>query len=146
MNVLFTDAVFIDTGAFYAVADTSDSRHLEAVAAFQARGSAGDLVTSDHVVVETWLLIRARLGRAAAMRFWDSMGTGVVGVLGVTSRDFARARRIAREWHDQEFSLVDCTSFSVMERLGIEEAFAFDSHFRIYRHGPHRRKAFRIIP
>ncbi len=139
-------ALFVDTGAFYATADRSDLHHAEAATTFKARGSCGDLVTSDHVVVECWLLIRARLGRGAAMRFWDAMGTGVVGVVGVTSADFIRARQIALAWPDQDFSIIDCTSFASMERLGIHEAFTFDAHFRLYRYGRARRSAFRIVP
>ncbi len=138
--------LFVDTGAFYAVADASDRHHADAAATFTTRAATGDLVTTDHVVVETWCLLRARLGRPAAMRFWDAMATGVVKVLGVASEDFVRARAIAREWSDQPFSLVDCTSFAVMERTRIEEAFAFDAHFKVYRHGPRRRTGFRLVP
>jgi hypothetical protein len=39
---------------------------------------AGDLVTSDYVFVESWCLIRARLGRGAAMKYWDAMQSNVV--------------------------------------------------------------------
>ncbi len=74
------------------------------------------------------------------------MGSGVVSVVGVSSADFVRARQIARNWPDQAFSIVDCTSFAAMERLRVHEAFAFDSHFRVYRYGRSREKAFRIVP
>jgi predicted nucleic acid-binding protein len=47
---------------------------------------------------------------------------------------------------DQTFSLVDCTSFAVMERHGIEEAFTLDRHFRLYRYGPGHRKSFGVLP
>jgi predicted nucleic acid-binding protein len=139
-------ALFVDTGAFYAVADRSDAHHAAAATTFTARATAGDLVTTDHVVVETWLLLRARLGRHAALRFWDAMENGVVRVLGVDGAVFARARQLAREWPDQEFSIVDCTSFAVMERAGIDEAFAFDRHFRIFRLGPARDRAIHVVP
>lgn len=33
---------------------------------------------------------------------------------------------------DHLFSFVDCTSFVIMERLGINHAFAFDHHFDEY--------------
>ena len=139
-------ALFVDTGAFYAAADVSDEHHAAAAASFAARGRAGDLVTSDYVFVESWMLLRARLGRDAAIRWWDAMRTGVVRTFGVTSLDLGRAREIARDWPDQDFSLVDCVSFAVMERLRIEEAFAFDSHFQLFRFGPERRRAFTVVP
>jgi predicted nucleic acid-binding protein len=79
------------------------------------------------------------------MKFWDAMHRGVVRALGVTSADLIRARRIAGDWKDQDFSLVDCTSFALMERLDIVEALAFDAHFRVYRFGPGRRHALRVF-
>lgn len=138
--------IFVDTSAFYAAADRSDRHHAIAAATFTARGTSGDLTTTDHVIVETWCLMNARLGRACAMRFWDALSGGVVKVLGVGSADLQRARRIVRDFPDQPFSLVDCTSFAVMERLGIGDAFAFDSHFRVFRHGPRHGRAFRVLP
>lgn len=138
--------LLVDTSGFYAVADRSDAHHEEARAVFLARGSLGDLVTTDHVVVETWMLLRARLSRPAAMRYWDGVMTRAVRVLGVTGAEFARAHRIASSWPDQDFSLVDLTSFATMERRGIDEVLAFDDHFRIYRFGPRRRRAFRVLP
>ncbi|MBI2896636.1 MAG: hypothetical protein HYY06_23970 [Deltaproteobacteria bacterium] len=97
-------------------------------------------------MVETWCLVRARLGREAALTYWDAMRHGVVRVVGVTSTDLARAHAIVCEWPDQDFSLVDCTSFALMERLHILEAFAFDDHFRVYRTGPKRRQPWLVIP
>jgi predicted nucleic acid-binding protein len=138
-------AIFVDTGAFYALADRGDRNHRTARNVFEARGTAGDLVTSDYVFVESWCLIRARLGRDAAMKFWDAMQSGVVTTYGVTSSDLARARAVASSWQDQDFSLIDCTSFALMERLKVDEALAFDNHFRIYRFGSKRQRAFRII-
>jgi len=138
-------AIFVDTGAFYAVADSADRNHAAARNAFETRGMAGDLVTSDYVFVESWCLIRARLGRAAAMQYWDAMQSDVVKTYGVTSKDLANARAIASSWPDQDFSLIDCTSFALMERLRLDEALAFDKHFRVYRYGSSRRRAFRIV-
>ena len=45
----------------------------------------------------------------------------------------------------QDFSLVDRTSFAVMERLGLVRAASFDNHFAIYRFGRNRDRAFEIL-
>jgi uncharacterized protein len=143
---LFVNDLFVDTSAFYALANLADTHHAAAVGAFGSAVGQYDLTTSDHVVVETWCLIRARLGRAAAMRFWDGFDGGVIKLVGVTGEDFRRGRAIAQEWPDQAFSIVDCTSFALIERLDIRQAFAFDKHFRIVRLGWRRRRALEIMP
>ena len=33
-----------------------------------------------------------------------------------------------------------------MERLDVVDAFAFDAHFRVFRYGPLRRRAFSVVP
>lgn len=138
-------ATFVDSGAFYALADKGDRHHSAARNVFEVRATTGELVTSDYVFVESWCLIRARLGRGAAMQFWDAMQSDVVKTHGVSSRDLSRARAIASSWPDQDFSLIDCTSFALMERLGLDEALAFDQHFRVYRYGSRRERAFRVL-
>ena len=104
------------------------------------------VMTSDHVVVESWLLICSRLGRRAAMRFWDGVSIDLFTVMGITAEDVRRGREIAQEWSDQAFSIVDCTSFALIERLDIRRALAFDKHFRIVRFGLRRQRALEIVP
>src|SRR5436190_1715610 len=60
-------SLFVDTSIWYAAADSSDpSKHR--AKAILAAGEA--LVTTDHVLVETWTLLRYRIRRQAAERFW----------------------------------------------------------------------------
>lgn len=138
--------LFVDTSALYALADGSDRHHHEAVSALRASVGTTSVVMSDHIVVESWLLISSRLGRTAAMKFWDGLSVEVFTVLGVTAEDLRRGREIAREWPDQSFSIVDCTSFALIERLDIRRACAFDAHFRVFRLGPRRSGVLEIIP
>lgn len=80
------------------------------------------------------------------MRFWDALSIDVFTVVGVTAQDFRRGREIARVWSDQAFSIVDCTSFALIERLDIRRVFAFDRHFRVVRLGCRCRRALEIVP
>jgi type III restriction enzyme len=50
----------------------------------------------------------------------------------VTAADLQKALQVFRRYSDHLFSFVDCTSFVVMERLGITYAVAFDSNFDEY--------------
>lgn len=136
--------LFVDTSGFYALADRSDRHHLAARGVLDRRVPDDEWITTDHVVVESWLLLRARLGYAPTLRFWDSLAAGLATVAGLSSADLVRAREIADGWHDQEFSLVDCTSFAFVERLGLDRAVAFDAHFRVFRFGPGRRRRLKL--
>lgn len=135
-------SVFVDTSAFYAVID-DDDRHFARAKERLASGEA--LITSDLVLSETWRLTRDHLGHVAADRFWGSLRAGATTVEHVTPADLDAAWRIGEAFPDQSFSLVDRTSFAVMERLGVHRAVAFDDDFAVYRFGPRRDRAFELL-
>lgn len=135
-------SLFVDTSAWYAAADRGDRSHDRAVAVL----SAGDaLVTTDHVLVETWQLLRHRLHRAAAERFWEGLRGGVALVEAVTAADLEVAWGVGRDFPDQDFSLVDRTCFAVLQRLGIRRVATLDDDFAVFRYGPGRRLAFEVV-
>lgn len=133
--------LFVDTSAFYAALDRDDVDHERAKAILSA---GTDLVTTDHVLVECWRLARKRLGIHVAERFWGSLRDGQAVVESVLPTDFDTAWQIGEVFSDQDFSIVDRTSFAVMERMGITSVASFDEHFSIYRYGPHRDRAFDV--
>lgn len=134
--------VFVDSSAFYAGADVRDRAHSRAKTLLSENQP---LITSDHVVVETWLLINSRLGFSAAEKFLSAVTAGPVGIELATLPDLEKAIGIAGLFKDQNFSIVDRTSFSIMERLGLDTAIAFDDDFLIYRFGPKRKLAFEVL-
>jgi len=134
--------LFVDSSAFYAAADVGDSSHQRAMAAL----SAGDtLVTTDHVLIESWLLLRHRLGRDAAERFWGAIRGGAATIEPVGAADLEVAWSIGQAFADQDFSIVDRTSFAVMQRMGVLRAATFDDDFAIYRFGTRRERAFEVV-
>lgn len=139
-------SIFVDTGAWYAAADRSDRHHAAAGRFYLERTPARDLVTSDLVLAETWTLLATHLGRPSANTFWETLRDVQVPILTLDAADLEVAWRIAQAFPDQDFSFTDCTSFALMERRGIEEVFAFDAHFLVYRYGAGRRRAFRRYP
>jgi predicted nucleic acid-binding protein len=139
-------ALFVDTSAFYALADESDGEHGSVWDVYQSRAERSDLVTTDFVMVETSLLIRARLGPDASRQWWRGIRSGPVAIVGVTADDLERAWDIDQKFSDQHFGLIDSSCFAVIERLGIEEALSVDRHFRAVRLGSRWRRALRIMP
>ncbi len=134
--------LFVDTGVWYAALDRADTNHERAVATLDG---AGPLITTDYVLVETWRLAAHRLGVQVAERFWQSLRSGHARLEGVGPVDREAAWSIGRRYEDQSFSLVDRTSFAVMERLGLRRVAAFDADFAIYRFGPEARGSFTIV-
>jgi predicted nucleic acid-binding protein len=121
---------FVDTSAFYALLDAEDPHHRKSVGLFTQLGhSRTRLLTSNHVLFETYSLILNRLGRRLAhswLRKFD------IHVERATAQDEERAVQIVLRYRDKDFSLVDASSFALMERLGLRMAVAYDPHFRQY--------------
>ncbi len=134
--------LYVDTSAWYAAADRGDASHRRMV---KTLDTEEPLVTSDHVLVESWLLLNHRLGRSAAERFWEGLRSGAAEVEPVTTADLEVAWAMAEDFPDQDFSIVDRTSFAVMLRLGLRRVATLDEDFAVFRFGPARRQAFEVV-
>ena len=135
-------SVFVDSSIWFAAAVARDNDNARAKSILR---STWDHVTTDHVLIETWLLLNSRYRRDIAEQFWDQIQRGGVSMEIVTMGDLHAAWAIGMAFPDQAFSIVDRTSFAVMERLGIVQAASFDNDFAVYRYGRAREKAFDVI-
>lgn len=134
--------LYVDTSIWYAAVDSSDRSNADAKAVLK---SGRQLITSDHVLVETWTLLHHKIHRKAAERFWDGLRSGVATIEAVVLADLEVAWEIGNSWRDQDFSLVDRTSFAVMCRLGIYDVASLDEHFSVFRFGPRSRRSFNVL-
>ena len=119
---------FVDTSFWVALQFQRDQRHEAARALWQTR--TRPLVTTNHVLGETWTFLRRRLGHSEARAFVDR----AMQSPSLTIRHVDEAtEQEAWEWlhrHDERaYSFVDATSFAVMRRLRLREALAFDGDF-----------------
>ena len=135
-------SLFVDTSIWFAAVDSSDRDNARAKAIL---GAGEALVTTDHVLVETWMLLHHRLRPNAAERFWEGLRRGAAAIEPVGLADLEASWQMGLSWRDQDFSIVDHTSFAVMQRLGIERAASLDDHFAVFRFGPKRRRSFTIV-
>jgi predicted nucleic acid-binding protein len=126
--------IFVDTAAFLAIENRRDTHHERALAFREASlGDGRTFVTSDYVLDESYTLIRLRAGHAVAVQFGEDVrASRVLRIEHVTPEVVEAAWRIFKAFADKEFSFTDCTSFALMEHLGISTAFTFDEHFRQY--------------
>lgn len=135
-------SVYVDTSVWFAAANIRDAHNAQAK---QLLAETPTRLTSDHVVVETWLLLLRRIHLKAAERFWAGIRRGAAEIVTVMPVDLDVAWGITQAFSDQKFSIVDRTSFAVMERLGLSRVASFDDDFAIYRYGRNRDRAFEVL-
>lgn len=123
--------VFVDTGAWAAVQIADDEHHDEAAETLRALlARPAVLITTNHVVGETYTLLRVTAGYAAANRFLSLIEkTARLERVFVPEPLEARAFTLLAQYQDHAFSFVDATSFALMRSRRLRYAFAFDAHF-----------------
>lgn len=125
------ELVFVDTGAWIALALTRDPMHLRAREAWRTLTGAGArLHTSVPVVIETFTFLDRNAMRTVALAWRDSLeSVSRLRLLACTPRDLDGAWKYFDRADLHKLSAVDATSFVLMTQRRIRTAFAFDSHF-----------------
>ena len=123
--------LFVDTSAWYPLADRSHPDHPALVEALTERLHDGArVVTTNLVVAETHARLLRRGSRQAALRFLSEVRSDPI-VVETSTRELEE--RATAEWlvryDDQAFTLTDAVSFVVMGDRGIREALTLDRHF-----------------
>ena len=123
--------IFVDSGAWFATQVADDAHHEEAATALKGLIALPIvLVTTNHVVGETYTLLRVTRGYDACQRFLESLDqTRRLERIFLSQDVERRAFAILDRYRDHDFSFVDATSFAFMRAERIRHAFAFDSHF-----------------
>jgi len=126
--------VFVDTGAWVAIADKSDQYAGEGSELYRNLILKREqLITTDLVLVETYNLLSKTIGSKATINFSNKLKSiPFLKIASVTLSDWEKALKILEKYSDKYFSFTDCTSFALMDRLKIRTAFSFDAHFAQY--------------
>ena len=131
-------SVFVDTSALLACLDADQPRHADALDAWERTiVEERRLLTSNYVLVESFALVQRRLGLEALRALADVL-VPILRPLWIDEELHAAAVAALFAAGRRKLSLVDCTSFELMRRHGLTEAFALDHDFA--------RQGFRLLP
>lgn len=120
--------IFLDTSAIYALADTADPNHSQVKSFFHhALEDRQQFLVHNYILVESASLLQHRLGLETVLRFLRE--SSAFRTHWVTPQDHHQGVELLEGRGRRDFSLVDCVSFVVMRRLGVEEALACDADF-----------------
>jgi len=128
-------SIFVDTGAWYALTDESDQYHKKAVVTIKKlTAQECILITTNLVIHETFMLLSRRISRKTALAFLDEIYNAENVQIFHSDRAIEKdAYKTIREYSDQDFSIADSVSFTIMRREGLKRAFTFDKHFKVMR-------------
>lgn len=126
--------IFIDTGAFIALADSDDENHVAAKNYYRdSREKGAKFTTTNFVICETINYLRVKVSHTVSVAFWENLKkSGTFEVINITPLIENTAFTIFKQYADKDFSFTDCTSFAAMKSLKLNKAFAFDKHFGQY--------------
>jgi predicted nucleic acid-binding protein len=129
---------FVDTSAFLALLNGDDKYHdFAKIEWIRLITSKSVLVSSNYIIVETISLLQRRFG-IDAVKLFTSDVQPINNIVWVDEKIHDSALLVVKTLNQRHLSLVDCTSFGIMQQMGIEYVFTFDSHFS--------DQGFKLIP
>jgi predicted nucleic acid-binding protein len=131
--------LFVDTSAIVALFDNADPYHEQAAIfknTFILRYNL-QLLTSNYIYSEamsrlTHVPIEVLQQLDALIRNPLAGAPIKIEQLWVMEDTIAEAVPIYFQYIEQRFSITDCTSFILMKKHGIQAAFTFDDHYKMY--------------
>jgi len=126
--------LFVDTSAWDALADKADEHHPRAIRFRDEIAGKRKLVTSNYVLDELWTLLLLNIGYGPTVDYKQKLDAlkseHVLDIIWIDDAIAAEAWDSFQMYNvDKLWSFTDCTSYAVMKRLGITDAFTFDHHF-----------------
>lgn len=130
--------IFVDTSALYSLSCAEDRNYFQAIKIWEDLvKEETDLVTNNYVVVESISLFQNRFG-VDKVRIFQTKLVPFLDVDWIDEEQHAAAIQAVITANRRALSLVDCSAFETMRRLGLDTVFAFDPHFT--------EQGFTVIP
>lgn len=125
--------IFADTSGWGNLIDSTQKYHELAANIYRSLPhKLCKIVTTNYIITELVALMSSplRIQHQIVVEFINSMKTSPhVEVVHIDPILDEQAWQLLSNRSDKSWSLVDCSSFVVMEQLGIKEALATDHHF-----------------
>ena len=124
--------IFADTFYWVALINPRDNWHQRAIEV-TAKLENIELVTTDEILVEllNFMSAQGQKMRRRAVEFIDDIRENLhIQVIPQSRESFLQGFDLYRRRMDKEYSLTDCISMTVMQRLKIREVLTHDNHFK----------------
>ena len=129
---------FVDTSAFLAILSVDDQHHSRAELCLRSLREENQMLsTNNYVIIESIALIQKRFG-LDKVRDLQNKILPLIQIEWVDEEQHKIAIDRVLSTNRRKLSLVDCSAFETMRRLGIGTVFTFESHFQ--------EEGFNIIP
>ena len=128
-----SNSLFIDTSGWASIIVLTEQHHVIATQHFrQAILTQQSILTSNYIITELVALLQSplRLPRSAIFAQVDIIrNNALVQQIHLTSELDQAAWELCKQRLDKTWSLVDCSSFILMQQLKIQTALTTDHHF-----------------
>jgi predicted nucleic acid-binding protein len=125
-------SLFLDTSYLIAVENADDQYHKTASKHWRdlLKSPPRALVTTTFVLAEVVTLLNNRRLHSKAVELGNNLlSSRVFNIVHVDEELFYEAWGYFQKHKDKRYSLTDCVSFVLMQKLEIREALTFDRHF-----------------
>lgn len=125
--------IFIDTSGWGNLLIRSQDQHALAVHLYQQTQQQGrKLLTTNYILAELVALLTSpfRLPRPRIITLvHDLRVSAILEIVYIDEALDDQAWELLSRRHDKDWSLVDCSSFVIMQQRGIQQALTTDHHF-----------------
>ncbi len=125
--------IFADTSGWGHLIDSDQKYHELAANIYRGlRHKRCKIVTSNYIITELVALMISplRFQHSLTVEFVNSMKISpYIEIIHIDAAMDEKAWNLFSKRRDKEWSLVDCSSFVIMQQLGITECFTSDHHF-----------------
>ena len=123
--------IFADTFYWVALINKKDNWHQRVIEVTSTLNNV-EIVTTDEVLIEVLNFLSAivPLRRRTVQFVDDIMQNPHIKVIPQNRESFLEGFNLYRRRLDKEYSLTDCISMTVMQRLKINEVLTHDKHFK----------------